>query len=337
MPRILLGGIWVLAWHQAACAAALEKLGCEVCKVSWKDYFFQHEQMTRNSWWTGLQYRFMVGPLVHKLNQDLLNAAQQFQPEIVWLHQGQHVFPKTIRQLRQMLPQATFIQYANDDPFSPLAASYRWRYLKKAIPEFDVHFAFRPANLQDFYQHGARRVELLLPYYVPEMHYPVPVEEAEFASEVAFVGHYEPDGRLEMLDRLKKYEVKIFGSGWPIAVSMALGKDYRKAISGAKIALCFLSTLNQDVYTRRNFEIPAMQTFMLSQYSDELAAMFKEGVEAEFFRTQDELRDKVDYYLKHDQLREKIALQGYERVKQDGHDVISRMRYLLDCVHDIRN
>ena len=44
---------------------------------------------------------------------------------------------------------------------------------------------------------------------------------------------------------------------------------------------------------------------MLSQYTDDLDSMFKEGVEAEYFRDKEEMMDKIRYYLKHDDKREK--------------------------------
>ncbi|MBZ0310797.1 MAG: glycosyltransferase, partial [Anaerolineae bacterium] len=93
--------------------------------------------------------------------------------------------------------------------------------------------------------------------------------------------------------------------------------------------------LNQDTYTRRNFEIPAMRTFLLSQYSDDLASLFKEGEEAEFFRSKEEMLDKIAYYLAHDEPRQRIAQRGYERVR-DGHDVQSRARQALQTIDRLR-
>ena len=45
----------------------------------------------------------------------------------------------------------------------------------------------------------------------------------------------------------------------------------------------FLSKINNDSYTRRNFEIPAMKK-VLSEYSDELNKIFIEGKEMIFLR-----------------------------------------------------
>ena len=107
--------------------------------------------------------------------------------------------------------------------------------------------------------------------------------------------------------------------------------NYCKALSGAKIGLCFLSKLNNDSYTRRCFEIPATKTLLLSEFSDDLTTIFKEGVDADFFRNRDELVSKVKFYIENEKVRNKIALNGYKRIILDKHDVLSRVKYVL-CV-----
>jgi hypothetical protein len=145
--------------------------------------------------------------------------------------------------------------------------------------------------------------------------------------------------------------MNLFGAGWNAGrarlrpgsplyrlfpTKAVFGADYRMAISGTKIALCFLSKLNDDSYTRRNFQIPAMSTFMLSEYTPDLASLFEEGKEAEFFRSQGELVDKIQYYLKHDAEREGIAQNGHRRLLADGHDVESRARQVIAAVEQLR-
>ena len=111
---------------------------------------------------------------------------------------------------------------------------------------------------------------------------------------------------------------------------MLWGADYGKALSAAKIGLCFLSKRNRDVYTRRCFEIPATGTLMLSEHSDELGALFQEGIEADYFRSPGELAGKVRHYLDDEASRRRVAERGRARVISDGHDVDSRMRAMLN-------
>jgi spore maturation protein CgeB len=114
------------------------------------------------------------------------------------------------------------------------------------------------------------------------------------------------------------------------------GEQYNLALNATKIALSFLSTLNRDTYTRRSFEIPAAGAFMLSQYTPDLATLFEEGREVEFFRTPAELVLKAKYYLEHDHERREIAQRGLERVRRDCHDIVSRMREMITTIVDLQ-
>jgi spore maturation protein CgeB len=94
--------------------------------------------------------------------------------------------------------------------------------------------------------------------------------------------------------------------------------------------------LNQDTYTRRCFEIPATKTMLLSEYSDDLATLYREGVEAEFFRSPQELTAKLRRYVPDEARRRSVAEAGYRRVVADGHDVISRMGQVITWVNELR-
>ena len=171
----------------------------------------------------------------------------------------------------------------------------------------------------------------------------------EFNCDVVFAGHYEDDGRIEMLESICKsgYKLNLFGGGWNRALNQldkdspllelypitpVTGDNYRYAICGAKVAMCFLSTLNNDTYTRRNFQIPAMKTAMLSEYSDDLSNLYKEDEEVMFFKNEEEMLNKLEILVNNNDLRESISRAGYERVYKDGNDVVSRMRMLLDII-----
>lgn len=353
--RVLLVGDYMWPWYQDACADALEHHGCVVKRFGWLRDFRHwrdgHSEPIYKSLWHRIQYRLRLGPVVWRINRRLLRAARQFQPDIVWFYNVQLISPDIVRAMRRVLPTATFVQYANDNPFSAAARPGLWQYYLNCIPLFDMHFSYRHNNIADYRRHGARSVHLLRAYFIPEVDHPVPQVDIpeRFMCDVVFAGHYEDDGRLEMLEAICEagYRLNLFGGGWDAAlpelradsplrgkfpISPATSADYRYAICGAKVALCFLSTLNQDTYTRRSFQIPAMRTAMLSQYTDDLATLYAPDVEAVFFANTEELLDKLGNLLADEVWRESVATAGHAKVYAAGHDVNGRMKVWLEEV-----
>lgn len=182
-----------------------------------------------------------------------------------------------------------------------------------------------------------------MPWFIPEKHFPLMIgENITKKYDVVFVGHFENDERIEYLKKVAESDLAfgLFGPDWGCApkfdwlkklqpIFPVTGELYRNVLISAKIALCFFSSLNRDTYTRRCFEIPAMGVFMLCQYSDDMVELFRDGVEAVYFKTPDEMMEKINYYIKNDKLREEIAANGRIRVVMDKHDVVSRMEYVL--------
>jgi spore maturation protein CgeB len=66
----------------------------------------------------------------------------------------------------------------------------------------------------------------------------------------------------------------------------------------------------------RVIDVPACGGFLLTDHSDELAEYMTPGKEIETWRTVEELRDKVDFYLKNDAARERIAAAGLEAARR---------------------
>lgn len=347
-------------WYEKACAKAMQSLGHVVKLFSWTERFRIHlpskPEPVYKSLWAGIQNKFIFGPQIIALNKELLQEVSSFKPDALFIYNGTHILKRTLCKIKKQRPNTILVQYSNDNPLSQNASYLLWRHLIRSISYYDLHFVYRHQNLVDFKEAGAKVVKLLRSYYIPDKDYRVELtpEDSRFQSDVVFAGHYEDDFRVEYLEEICKLGIKLnlFGGGWQRAlkkidafsplrkfypIEPVVGEDYRKALSGAKIALCFLSKLNEDTYTRRNFEIPATKTFMLSEYTEDLASLFEEGHEAEFFRTKSELIEKVKYYLKHDSERKAIAQRGYERLVKDGHDILSRMEYAVYHIEQFMN
>lgn len=351
--RILIVGDWHSELHEEPVFNALKLLGNEVYKFQWYSYFKSFNFLDEFN--KKLQNRLILGPIIRKINLDLVVSVTDLVPDMIFVYRGTHITSNTLKKIKSIYPHTTLVGYNNDDPFAKGHHYSLWRHFLKAVPYYDLMYAYRQHNLYDFLRAGAKHVELLRSWYFPERNYPIELTDQDkinYECDVVFVGHYEPDYRKEYLEELVRqgFKVKLFGpgNGWNkvlvdspelnhlLPVYPVLGDDYNKALCGAKIALCFLSKLNRDTYTRRCFEIPATKTFMLSEYTDDLASLYVEGVHVAFFRSKQDFIEKVRIYVGNEKLRKKVALNGYKQVIADEHDVVSRMRNVMSTVKLIK-
>lgn len=342
--KILVVGDWHSELHEEAVFNAFIHLGHDVQKFAWYEYFKPSNKL--DGFLKRLQNRFIWGPLLYKLNKDLFDVVEKFSPDVIFVYRGTHINVNTLSKIKRCLSNVILVGYNNDDPFGAGHPYSLWRHFINAIPQYDLMLAYRFHNIVEFKDAGAKRVEMLRSWYFPERNHPLQLSNQDmhkYECDVVFVGHYEDDGREEYLEELVRqgFNFKLYGPGWNgnlkndsllkklSPIMMLNGSEYNKAINGAKIALCFLSKLNRDTYTRRCFEIPATKTLLISEYSDDLSKLYKEGIEADYFRTKEELVAKVGMYINNKELRESVAFNGYLRVKRDGHNVISRMEQVL--------
>ena len=77
-------------------------------------------------------------------------------------------------------------------------------------------------------------------------------------------------------------------------------------------------------------EIPACKGFMIAERTDEHLNLFKEDSEAVFFDSDTELLKKVKYYLNNDDLRHKIAENGYLRAIKSDYSYDKMVRIILE-------
>ncbi len=92
------------------------------------------------------------------------------------------------------------------------------------------------------------------------------------------------------------------------------GKDATVVYAGSKINLNISLKGIEGGTPQRIMDIIGAGGFMLSNYCEETAELFEEGREIAMFRTPEELFEKVEYYLTHDEERQRIARAGCDKV-----------------------
>lgn len=92
------------------------------------------------------------------------------------------------------------------------------------------------------------------------------------------------------------------------------GEDTTMAYAGSKINLNISLKGIEGGTPQRIMDVMAAGGFMLTNYCFETADIFEEDKEIVMFKTPEELVEKVDYYLKHDDERKEIAKRGQQKV-----------------------
>ena len=109
------------------------------------------------------------------------------------------------------------------------------------------------------------------------------------------------------------------------------GKATALVFAGSKINLNISLKGIEGGTPQRIMDVMGAGGFVLSSYCEETAELFEENKEIVFFRTPEELLEKVDYYLAHDMERRQIARAGYEKVI-NCYTYEKKMKELLEWV-----
>jgi len=148
--------------------------------------------------------------------------------------------------------------------------------------------------------------------------------------------------RAAFFSQLNDYRVKLWGNSPPLWMDISgvkgmmqnqsvFNEDKSKAFRAAKIVINNLQPAEIWGVNVRTFEIAAAGGFQLIDWRPGLAQLFVDGEELVSFKNMDDLKNKIDYYLNHEQERLRIAEQGMHRAHQD-HTYEKRLKILLETV-----
>ena len=164
--------------------------------------------------------------------------------------------------------------------------------------------------------------------------------------DVSFVGTYDRS-RDALINAVGWHQLKVWGSHWKKFSEYSVHSnqihngavyyfEYADILSHSRISLGLLREEAEDRHTQRTFEIPACGSLQLAPRKPELLSFFEEDKEIVCFDSPEELREKVEFYLKHPKTRDAIAKRGYQRVLEDGHTYGDRVATILKTSMGLR-
>ncbi len=161
------------------------------------------------------------------------------------------------------------------------------------------------------------------------------IAKAAYQQEKYFSCAFYLSGEMNNITpEVAKYNL---GGQYGIAMHQALrtGKialDARGILETRNTALQMTTDLaNRETANMRIFEVTGSGIFLLTEYHENLKQYFDIGREIETFKDENELIDKILYYLAHPEEREEIARKGQERCLKE-YTILNRAEELDNII-----
>ena len=250
----------------------------------------------------------------------LVRAAEVFAPDLILLTYGT-LPPSVVRQLRGACSGRIAVWYP--DHLVNLGRQYL------LASDLDAWFFKDPYMVRVF-----RDKLALNAFYLPEACNGLWHRRVELSAEdrrkygcdlvTASNMYYY---RAKSLEIFLNYDMKIWGKSYPSWLFSPLRAIYQdeyvaeeekaRAFNAAKIVLNTMHYGEIEGVNCRLFEAAGCGAFQIADWKPALSDLFEPEKEIVTFRTQQELREKVDYYLAHAEERREIADRAYVRAHRE--------------------
>ena len=251
-----------------------------------------------------------------KTSQMLRETVYYYQPDILfYYHFHDWIEHRIWKEISKELPTKTIIGLGDD----------HWRY-EETRPVWKL---FNLVVTTDKNGHEKRKKEGFSNVFLSQWacnHFMYKKLNLPKIYYVCFVGRCYGE-RPSFIDTLKRKGINIttFGQGWENG-SRVSQADLIKIYNQSKISLniSFASNGDKIQIKGRDFEAPGCGSLLLTMDTKEIAEYFVPDEEIVTYQDANDAAEKIKYYLKNEDEREKIAKKGYERVMRE-HTVEKRL------------
>lgn len=278
---------------------------------------------------------FLGQIFIRDSNSKIVSLSLKKNPDLVIICKGQYILPETIRRIRK---KGIKIINWYPDGITEITKSF----IMQSIKEYDYFFTKEPYLMKRLSASGLNNIHYLPHCCDPEIHRTIELskqDKEKYASTLSMVGSWYPY-REAIISQLSGYDLKIWGKGWQKAIP-ELGKAWQKKEAvGREQALVFNATdinINtshpQDIegVNKRVFDIAGCGAFQLCYKEGDLDNLFKPQEEIIAYKNIDELKELVEYYLRHEKERREIARNSQKRAYRE-HTYKQRIEYILGLI-----
>lgn len=325
-------------WGKGALTAgALTELGYEVALFDdWNFGFRAYTAPTNALRWLAATRPGVLRRLVGWASARFVARACRFRPDLVLFIRGDRVAREALVQVREAT-HCRMVNWLSDNVF-------RLRSVLECLALYDRVFVKDSWVLEELRRAGHDNLDYLGQCCDPLLHRTVELSARQrqyYGSDLAMVGAIYPR-RLAVLEAMSDFDLKVWlefpnlrlPRTSPVRASVVrrrtFGIEQTRVFNAARIVLN--THHEQDIHgvNLRTFEAAGCGAFQTVEWREDLARFFDIGREIVTFRSVEELRDKVRYYLAHSDERQAIGRRAQRRAHAE-HTYTRRVERILQC------
>lgn len=252
------------------------------------------------------------------LNLRLIEHILAFQPDVIFcVLMSYEVWLETLDLIRSRSPAAV-VNWGTDDSWKFSQFS---RYLADHV---DLHVTTHAASMSEAEKFGINNI-MVSQWAAASSRLAEPLPSRACDYDVSFVGAAYGNRRARVKAMARRgIDVTCFGHGWergPVG-SKDIDQVYRLSrvslnFADSGLQLLGISLARSRQVKARTFEVPGAGGFLLTEESQSLAQYFSIGTEMITYHDDDEIAEKIRYFLNHPDERDVIARAGHQRVRRD--------------------
>lgn len=300
----------------------LLRLGHDVHRFSYRNLMMQFNLFSSK--------RFVPRFARRKVDNLLMQEIELYQPNIVFILSMKYLTAETVHAIRRAAVNVIIVG-RDEDPFPDRNPA------RLAIArEIDIVATTGGGKFLKTYKDlGVPRCAFLPNMCDPDLQYRYNVEE-RWKTDIIFTGKAEHtrltrnNERYELIHKLSTMSnATLYGCfGRPRVEGIHLFF----ALSGAKVGLSINIANDVSLYHSDRFiNYLSCGTFVLAKRVPDSDLLFEDGVHVRYFDSVDEFFELADWYLKHEEEREKIAKAGMEKAHADF-NCEKIAQYMLDLI-----
>ncbi|MEK7659264.1 MAG: glycosyltransferase [Patescibacteria group bacterium] len=282
--------------------------------------------------WIKVAKRFTIA----RTNKRLLELVKEFKPEYLFSLKAENITPETINKIRSM--GIITMNFYND-------FINQWEGIVRIAPAYDYFFSPDHYVLKKLWGMGLKN-SFYLPHAVETLFESSPFDKRENKYNISFIGSYNKilyPNREKFLLAIKDLGLHVWGTDeWyetplkDVFHGQSKGLERFDIYRKSKIVVDInWNNLPAEGINVRPFEVGYSGACLFSDLvRADIKRVFNEGKEFVSFNNENELRQKIQYYLSHDSERETIARACYEKIIKK-HTYQARMREMFNIVNSV--